>query len=71
LRASEKLYTDFESEIESDVPAIFVYTPDFIYLIDSDLLGVEIGTVVTPAERFLNVHEWHLDTQKVWPMFAS
>jgi len=62
----DQLYIDFEDEIVSDIPAVFIYAPDFIYVVSPSLLGIEVGTVTTPAERFLNVHQWYLYTDKVW-----
>ena len=64
-------YTTFTEEIEADVPTVFIYTPDFIYLTDADLKGIVRGIVTTPAERFLNVHEWHIYTQRVWGFLAD
>lgn len=64
-------YQTFEEEVLSDVPAVFLYTPEFIYLTDEKLKGVSEGTVTTPAERFLNVHEWHIYTQHVWSFFTN
>ena len=65
-----ELYDTFENEVEEDVPAVFVFTPDFIYIVADDLKGVQLGTTITPAERFLNVHEWFINTQNVWGIFA-
>jgi len=64
-----KKFEEFKNEIEADVPAVFLYSPDFIYILDSKIKGVEIGTITTPAERFLNVEKWYINTDKVWPIF--
>jgi len=64
-----RLYGEFDKEIREETPAIFIYAPDFIYVTQKSLRGVELGTVTTPAERFLSVHKWHLKTDKVWPIF--
>lgn len=69
-RVLDKLYQQFEEELHGDTPAAFVYTPDFIYVTDEDIDGIELGTVTTPAERFLNVHMWHKYTDTVWPFFT-
>ena len=65
-----ELYDTFQEEISNDVPAAFVFTPDFIYIVDDDLNGIRLGTTITPSERFLNVHEWFINTQRVWGIFA-
>jgi len=64
-------YIEFEDEIDSDVPAVFVYSPDFIYITPKDIKAFELGAVATPAERFLNIHEWYIETDKVWNFFIK
>lgn len=64
-------YKQFENEISKDLPAVFLYSPDFIYIIPEKIKGYSIGQVITPADRFLNVNEWYADTEKVWRIFAG
>lgn len=64
-------YRKFEDEIDKDVPAVFVYSPDFIYIIPKKINGVKLGTVTTPSERFLNIHQWYIETDKVWNFFTN
>ncbi len=66
-----KLYELFNKEIEKDTPAIFLYAPEFIYLVPSSLKGVELGALTTPSERFLNAYQWYTDTERVWNMFTG
>ncbi len=67
----ELLYKKFNEEIEKDTPAIFLYSPEFIYIVPSMLKGVELGALTTPSERYLNVYQWYTDTERVWEMFAN
>lgn len=64
-------YMEFIEEIKKDTPAIFLYSPDFIYTVPKNLKGFELGIVTTPAERFLDVNGWYINTQKVWNIFAN
>ncbi len=66
----EKLYTQFASTVAKDDPALFLYAPDFIYVVPSSLRGVELGALTTPSERFLNVYQWYTDTEEVWSIFS-
>ncbi|MDE2218266.1 MAG: hypothetical protein KGJ58_02340 [Patescibacteria group bacterium] len=70
---SEKMkkYQQFEDEIAKDFPAVFLYSPDFIYIIPEKVKGYSADQVITPADRFLNVSEWFIDTEKVWKIFAG
>lgn len=64
-------YEEFEQEIAKDIPAIFVYSPDFIYVVPENINGLELGSVTTPSERFLNVHQWYIETDSVWSFFTK
>lgn len=61
----------FEEEVRNDVPAVFLYSPDFIYVIPKRVHGVKLGPLTTSGERFLNVHEWYIETERIWPWFAE
>ena len=65
----DTLYLKFEEEIQEDAPAIFLYAPDFLYVVPEKLRGVNIGLVATQSERFAGVHLWHTQTERVWHFF--
>ena len=64
-------YRKFEDEVNNDIPAVFIYSPDFIYIASKKIKGIELGAVVTPSERFLNIHQWYIETDKVWNFFEN
>jgi peptide/nickel transport system substrate-binding protein len=66
----DALLARFADIVETDAPAAFLYSPEFLYIIPSELKGVRIGALTTPAERFLEAHEWYTETQRVWEFFA-
>jgi peptide/nickel transport system substrate-binding protein len=66
----EKLYADFTVEVQKDQPAVFLYAPDFIYVVPKNLSGVELGLITTPAERFLNINTWYMQTENIWNIFT-
>ena len=68
----QKDYLDsFNKEIENDIPAVFTYSPYFIYIIPQKIKNVDLGTLTVPSERFNNVSEWYIETNKVWALFAK
>jgi peptide/nickel transport system substrate-binding protein len=69
--ARDKLYAQFSAAVEKDQPAVFLYAPQFLYLVPKDLQGVEIGALTTPSERFLNVYQWYTGTEYVWSIFTN
>ena len=62
-------YQAFDTEIEKDKPAVFLYAPDFLYIIPSRVQAVNLGIINTPAERFLGIYNWYIKTEQVWPIF--
>lgn len=64
------LYTELLEQFKTDVPAVFLYTPDFVYIVPKELEGVTEGFVETPSDRFLSIAEWHTQTDKVWNIFV-
>lgn len=69
--ARQKLYTQFNGELQKDNPAVFLYAPDFVYSMPKDIHGLTLGLIETPSDRFLSVSSWHRETDRVWPLFAN
>ena len=61
----------FTREVEKDIPAAFIYSPDFIYVIPTNLNGIIPSNLATPAERFLSSYDWYLETDTVWKIFNT
>lgn len=70
-KAREATYASFAKIVQDDHPAVFLYAPDFIYIIPAKLKGVALGALTTPSERFLNVYAWHIETKDVWYIFSQ
>jgi peptide/nickel transport system substrate-binding protein len=60
---------DFLKAIADDVPAVFLFAPDVVYIVPDRVQGMDVGAVTTAAERFVRVHEWYRDTERVWEIF--
>jgi peptide/nickel transport system substrate-binding protein len=66
-----KKYLAFEAELEKDIPAIFLYSPHFTYVVPERLQGFTIGSIAIPAERFSDITHWYIETDRVWKPIAS
>ena len=66
-----KKYVQFEDEIRKDMPAVFLYSPSFIYIVSKNLQGLNINSITSPADRFLNIQSWYTETDNVWKIFAK
>ncbi|MBI3634302.1 MAG: hypothetical protein HY228_01635 [Candidatus Yonathbacteria bacterium] len=67
----KKLYEDFRKEIELDTPAIFIYAPEFLYVVPEKVNGVSFESIMIPSERFLNVYKWYINTDNIWKIFIK
>ena len=66
-----KLAQTFNRTLMQEVPAIFLYSPSFLYALPKRLQGTALAALASPTERFLHVHEWYLEEELVWPFFKT
>ncbi|MEX0931798.1 MAG: ABC transporter substrate-binding protein [Candidatus Paceibacterota bacterium] len=67
----QELFTTINTVIKRDRPAVFLYTPDFIYIVDHDTKGMNIDNITVPSERFININEWYIYTERIWPFLIK
>ncbi len=60
-----------EDTIAADYPAVFIYAPNFTYVVPNDLKGVVLPQIITPSDRFATVATWYKATDAVWPFFTK
>ncbi len=65
-----KKYAQFEEEIRKDMPAVFVYSPSFIYVVSKDLHGFTLDHITSPSDRFGSSYLWYTRVDHVWKIFA-
>lgn len=66
-----KKYAQFEDEIRKDMPAVFLYSPNFIYVVSQKVKGLSIDQITFGSDRFSNVYSWYTKTEDVWKIFAK
>lgn len=66
-----KKYAQFETEIKKDMPAVFLYSPKFIYVVPKNLEGLVMDHITSPVDRFSNIYLWYTETDNVWKIFAQ
>jgi len=67
----EKNYKSFVAEIKSDVPAVFLYTPGFLYVVPEKLKAISLRSLTVSQDRFLGIRDWYIETDKVWKIFVN
>ena len=59
-------YRKFQKLVVEDIPVIFLYSPNYLYLHNSSVQGVELKNIVIPSNRFNGIEEWFVKTKRVW-----
>ncbi len=59
-------YKELQDQVGESLSAIFLYQPNYSYVITKKVQNVNITQVVVPADRFANVNTWYLKTKKVF-----
>ncbi len=57
-------YADFEKKLLADLPAIFLYSLKFTYLLPADIRGIATESITQTADRFNGVNQWYIKTKK-------
>jgi len=59
-------YRKFQELVVEDIPAIFLYSPNYLYLHNNSVQGVDLYNIVIPSNRFNGIEEWYVKTKRVW-----
>lgn len=57
-------YKKFQEIMAEDEPAIFFYSPSYIYVQTKKVKGFDVGYIFTPKDRFSNISDWYINTKK-------
>ncbi len=68
---NQRWYNAIEQQISTDVPAIFLYSSDYAYVLPKNILGTNFDTIEDPSDRFNTINQWYIHTDRVWPFFAQ
>ena len=57
-------YLEFEKKLNADIPAIFLYSLKYSYLLPNNIQGVKAVKINQTSDRFSTINEWYVKTQK-------
>ena len=60
----QDLYKFVQQKIKDDMPAIFLFNPNYNYITTKDAHIVNDKEITTPSERFNNIQDWYIKTTK-------
>lgn len=66
LLKKQQAYEKLQNVIIADYPALFLYNPDYIYLISNKVQGINTTKIIDPAKIFSNISSWYIKTKRVF-----
>ncbi|MFQ5676430.1 MAG: ABC transporter substrate-binding protein [bacterium] len=58
-------FRELQNLITEDRPAVFLFSPNYLYMANKNLRGVGGGFLSEPADRFAGTPEWYIKTARV------
>ncbi len=59
-------YQKFQELLIDDAPAIFLYSPHYLYVHNRSVRGAELDNIIIPSNRFNGIEDWFVKTKRVW-----
>jgi len=61
----KKKYIEFQQIVNNELPAIFLYSGSYTYLVDKNIKGVNVEKINTPSDRLNGINNWYIYTRSV------
>lgn len=62
----QQALTKLREVLKRDVPAIFVYSPEYTYAHRNDILGIELGRLSVHSDRLLTLNRWYTHQERIF-----
>lgn len=59
-------YDEFQKILIADIPAVFLYSPHYLYGFSRDIHGFSAEIIPTPSDRFADIHNWYIKTSRTF-----
>jgi len=60
LKKREEKYREFYFLLAQDAPAAFLYNPDYLYVTNNKIKGINLERLSLPSQRFSNIENWYI-----------
>lgn len=64
-------YKSFEKIIQDETPVVFLYSPEYMYIVSKDIKGTSFGSITNSSNRWYDVEKWFITTDYVWRIFMK
>ena len=59
------LYKKFQQSVTDDIPAVFLYSPNYLSVVNKKVGGINITSLVSSDEKFADAAKWYVNTKRV------
>ncbi len=59
------MYREFQEILAGKMPAVFLYSPTYLYVTHQSVRGFSATALNTPASRFQDISRWYVNTKRV------
>ncbi len=59
-------YKSFQEILAAENPSIFLYSPTYLYVVNSVVKGINVQRVDNPAHRLAQANHWYINTKRVF-----
>ena len=59
-------FDQFNKLVTQDLPAIFLYSPIYLYPTSPRIKGIELNNSNSPSARFVGIEKWYTKTKRHW-----
>jgi peptide/nickel transport system substrate-binding protein len=63
-------FSKIDSQIKDDIPAIFLYSPSYLYILPDAIKNTELS-IVSSEDRFNDINQWYIETRHIWNSFIK
>lgn len=58
-------YKQFRDILRDEMPAVFLYSPSYLYVVNSQVQGIDVEAINTPSARLQNISQWFIKTSRI------
>ncbi len=59
-------YLNFQNIVAEEEPALFLYSPTYLYGVNKEIKGITLEYISIPSDRFANINNWYIKTNRYW-----
>jgi peptide/nickel transport system substrate-binding protein len=61
-----EIYLELQKKIQTETPAIFLYSPSYVYPVSKKVQGIDAQNMSSPSKRFCDINKWYIKTKRIW-----